>query len=125
LLGRWFHSPYQSASNFEFWRSTKDLGDKVNEYKDKILKDTAEQYASIADKINEFKETINQVVISTEAMSTTLLQDVDIEDFQNRLGIELSFALEELKRVFSEPLPEESGSDRAIQTAGDHDLSSP
>jgi len=49
---------------------------------------------------------MSRVVNSAEAMGT-ILQDVDLEEFQNIFEIELSRIFEELKKEFSEPLPEE------------------
>jgi len=92
--------------NFDFWRSAKDLGDKANIYKEKILREAAADYAPIAYKINEFQETMNRVVTSAEAMAPLILQHVDLEEFQNRLVAELSRGLEGLKEELSEPLPE-------------------
>jgi len=92
--------------DFDFWDSVKDLGDKANEYQEKILKDVAVQYTSTAEKINELKETMSRVVSGAEGMRT-ILQDVSLEEFSNRLEVELSRVFEVLKEEISEPLPED------------------
>lgn len=64
------------------------------------------QYASAAHKVNELKETMSRVVTSAEEMAK-ILQDVDVQEFQNRFQVQVSSALEDLKKEFSEPLPED------------------
>lgn len=70
------------------------------------MDDAATQYASLSNKIHEFKETVSRIATSAEEMGA-ILQDVDLEQFQNRLEMELSRAWESLKEEFSEPLPED------------------
>jgi len=103
LLRDWFRPP-----DSDFWQSAKDLGDKASAYKDKILKDAAAEYASIADKINDFEKSMNQVVTSAETLAKMILEHVpNREEFQNRFEVERSHAWETLKEEFSEPLPED------------------
>jgi len=100
----WFHSPHMNIS-FVPPDLGKDLAHKAKEYAEEMLHDAATQIPSVSEKINEFKDTLSRIVVNAEGMGT-ILQDVDLEEFQKRFELQLSSSWEALNQEFSEPLPD-------------------
>ena len=71
-----------------------------------MLKDAILEYPLIAEKIKELKEAMDHIVTNTEALAT-VLQHVDLQEFQNQFEVERVRVFEQLKEEFSEPLPED------------------
>ena len=50
---------------------------------------------------------MDYIVSKAEAMTTAILQHVDLQEFQKQLQVKLAPAFEQLKQEFSEPLSED------------------
>jgi len=70
------------------------------------LAGTAIQEISISKLEETLKPVVNQIIVSAGAIKKTL-QNIDLEEFQDRLESKLIRVFEQLQNEFSEPLPED------------------
>ncbi|KAF8964406.1 hypothetical protein BDZ97DRAFT_1816389 [Flammula alnicola] len=98
--------------DFDFWKSAEDLGDKAVGYINKQLEEEKIKYAAATDKIQEFQESMKSLVDSAAGLHIGPNSALDkrtaaLEDFTQKLSVEIDAVIEELRSELSEPLPED------------------
>ena len=99
---------YLSLNTSHFWTEAGKLGDKSVRYANEQLEAAATTYTSAMEKIGQFKVTMEDIVSGAKRFGDDLRHHgIDLEVFSEKLTVELSKTIEELKKVFPEPLPGE------------------
>jgi DNA anti-recombination protein RmuC len=102
--------PSSSPSDFDFWRSAKELGQRALIYGNKELATASQKYTDVAEKIEEFKRAIDALGKGVREFGNTILSSkiaLDSEDISKKLSKALEDILEKTKEEFEEPLPED------------------
>lgn len=104
------YPPSSSPSDFDFWRSAKELGQRALTYGNKELASASQKYTDVAEKIEEFRRAIDALGNGVREFGNTILSSkiaLDSEDISKKLSKALEDILEKTKEEFEEPLPED------------------
>jgi len=102
--------PPSSPSDFDFWRSAKELGQRALTYGNKELATASQKYADVAEKIEEFKRAIEALGKGVRGFGHTISSKIPLdsaEDISEKLSKAFEDILEKTKEEFEEPLPED------------------
>ena len=99
-------------SEFDFWRSAKELGAKATEYANKELEDAIDKFQDTAKLVEEFKFSIVDLTASAanfrfETQDTFLITGFNETEFMERLHLKIEPFFEDLKKEFQESLPDD------------------